>query len=85
MGQLIYAFLYTVDPESQVAQEHPDWLLGDTLDMSRPAVVEFMREQLDGFVARWGDFEWRNDSTLHRPSATATTRRCSARTKASAR
>jgi hypothetical protein len=64
MGQLIYAFLYTVDPQSRVAREHPEWLLGgSTLDMSRPAVVEFMRKQLDGFVARWGDFEWRNDST----------------------
>ena len=62
MGQLIYAFLYTVDKKSRVAQEHPDWLLGDTLDMSRPEVVAFMQSQLDQFVARWGDFEWRNDS-----------------------
>ena len=62
MGQLIYAFLYTVDKKSRVAQEHPDWLLGDTLDMSRPEVVAFMESQLDQFVARWGDFEWRNDS-----------------------
>jgi hypothetical protein len=64
MGQLIYAFLYTVDPESRVAKQHPEWLIGgSTLDMSQPAVVEFMRKQLDGFAARWGDFEWRNDST----------------------
>ena len=62
MGQLIYAFLYTVDKKSRVAQEHPDWLLGETLDMSRPEVVAFMQNQLDQFVARWGDFEWRNDS-----------------------
>lgn len=62
MGQLIYAFLYTVDLESKVAKEHPEWLLGNTLDMSNPAVVEFMKGQLDGFVERWGDFEWRNDS-----------------------
>jgi hypothetical protein len=62
MGQLIYAFLYTVDKKSRVAQAHPDWLLGDTLDMSRPEVVAFMQNQLDQFVARWGDFEWRNDS-----------------------
>ena len=62
MGQLIYAFLYTVDAKSRVAQEHPDWLLGGTLDMSRPEVVAFMQNQLDQFVARWGDFEWRNDS-----------------------
>jgi hypothetical protein len=62
MGQLIYAFLYTVDKKSRVAQAHPDWLLGDTLDMSRPEVVTFMLGQLDQFVARWGAFEWRNDS-----------------------
>jgi hypothetical protein len=64
MGQLIYAFLYTVDPQSKVAREHPDWVLGgSTLDMSRPEVVVFMQAQLDAFVDRWGDFEWRNDST----------------------
>ncbi|MGE5610728.1 MAG: hypothetical protein ACM359_15870 [Bacillota bacterium] len=67
MGQLIYAFLYTVDPRSRVAAEHPDWLLGGdmggaTLDMSRPEVVKFMQGQLNDFVQRWGDFEWRNDS-----------------------
>ncbi len=62
MGQLIYAFLYTVDGGSKVAREHPDWVLGGTLDMSRPEVVQFMKGQLDGFVERWGDFEWRNDS-----------------------
>jgi Melibiase len=72
MGQLIYAFLYTVDPESKVAREHPDWIIKDgsgwsttnTLDMSRPEVVAFMQAQLDGFVAQWGDFEWRNDSMI---------------------
>jgi hypothetical protein len=64
MGQLIYAFLYTVDLESQVARQHPDWVLGgSTLDLSRPEVVAHLRQQLDAFVARWGDFEWRNDST----------------------
>ena len=67
MGQLIYAFLYTVDAKSKVAQAHPDWLLGGTLDMSRPEVVEFMKGQLDDFVRRWGDFEWRNDSFFTAP------------------
>jgi hypothetical protein len=62
MGQLIYAFLYTVDGKSKVAKAHPDWLLGGTLDMSRPEVVAFLKGQLDEFVQRWGDFEWRNDS-----------------------
>ena len=72
MGQLIYAFLYTVDPQSKVAREHPDWIVKDgsgwsatnTLDMSRPEVVSFMKGQLDSFVAQWGDFEWRNDSMM---------------------
>ncbi len=63
MGQLIYAFLYTVDLRSKVARQHPEWLIGSTLDMSQPAVVEHMLRQLDDFHARWGDFEWRNDST----------------------
>jgi len=67
MGQLIYAFLYTVDPESKVAREHPDWVLGNTLDMSRPEIVEFIEGQLDEFVRRWGDFEWRNDSFFTSP------------------
>jgi len=67
MGQLIYAFLYTVDLESRVAKEHPEWLLGNTLDMSKPEVVESMGRQLDAFVERWGNFEWRNDSFFTAP------------------
>jgi hypothetical protein len=68
MGQLIYAFLYTVDPQSDVARRHPDWVLGgSTLDLSRPAVADHLVAQLDTFVARWGDFEWRNDSTPSSP------------------
>jgi hypothetical protein len=63
MGQLIYAFLYTVDLKSKVAQKHPEWRIDSTLDMSQPAVVEHMLRQLDDFHVRWGDFEWRNDST----------------------
>ncbi|MCL5744453.1 MAG: hypothetical protein M1541_11100, partial [Acidobacteria bacterium] len=67
MGQLIYAFLYTVDRKSKVAREHPDWLLdhslGATLDMSNPAVVQYLKDQLDDFVRRFGPFEWRNDSS----------------------
>jgi hypothetical protein len=62
MGQLIYAFLYTVSPESKFAKAHPDSHIGSTLDMSRPEVVEHMKRQLDEFCRRWGDFEWRNDS-----------------------
>ncbi len=75
MGQLIYAFLYTVDPKSKVAREHPDWVLNmgsnesamHTLDMSKPQVVDFMKGQLDSFYNKWGDFEWRNDSMITSP------------------
>lgn len=62
MGQLIYAFLYTVDGQSRVAQEHPDWVTNGTLDMGKPEVVEFIKGQLDRFYEQWGPFEWRNDS-----------------------
>ena len=76
MGQLIYAFLYTIDPKSKVAREHPDWVLKNgadlsathTLDMSQPPVVDFMKGQLDSFVTKWGDFEWRNDSMITSPN-----------------
>ena len=67
MGELIYAFLYTVSHDSKVGKAHPEWLIGDTLDMSKPAVVEFIEGQLDRFVKRWGDFEWRNDSFFTAP------------------
>ena len=67
MGQLIYAFLYTVDRQSKVAREHPDWLLGETLDLSRPEVIAHLKRQLDDFHNRWGDFAWRNDSTPTAP------------------
>jgi len=62
MGQLLYGFLYTVDRDSKVGKEHPEWIIGNTLDMSKPEVVEFMKGQLDKFASQWGNFEWRNDS-----------------------
>ena len=37
MGQLIYAFLYTVDPQSKVAKEHPDWVCMRSRSTSRHA------------------------------------------------
>jgi hypothetical protein len=46
-----------------VAREHPDWVADDTLDMSKPEVVEHLNKQLDEFRERFGPFEWRNDST----------------------
>jgi len=67
MRQLVYAFLYTVDRRSKVAREHPDWLLGETLDMSKPEVVAHIKRQLQIFHDRWGDFAWRNDSTPTAP------------------
>jgi len=64
MGQLIYAFMYTVDPESRVAKAHPDWLADAvTLDQSLPAVVDHEADVLDSFYKRWGPYQWRNDST----------------------
>ena len=67
MGQLIYAFIYTVDRHSKVARAHPDWIFSGTLDMSNPAVVKHLENQLDEFVRRFGPFEWRNDSVLTVP------------------
>ncbi len=62
MGQLIYAFIYTVDRHSKLAQAHPSWVFNDTLDMSNPAVVQHLEGQLGEFAQRFGPFEWRNDS-----------------------
>jgi hypothetical protein len=63
MGQLIYAFIYTVDPQSSVALTHPDWCIGgSTLDHSMPQVVEYEADLLHRFYERWGPYQWRNDS-----------------------
>ncbi len=63
MGQLIYAFIYTVDPESSVARAHPEWLADpNTLDQSMPEVVDYQVDLLASFYKRWGPFQWRNDS-----------------------
>lgn len=63
MGQLIYAFIYTVDAPSSVAQAHPEWLLGNTLDQSLPQVVDYEVHLLHEFYQRWGPYQWRNDSS----------------------
>ena len=65
MGLLLYAFIYTVDPQSKIAKERPDWLIKGTatLDLSRPEIAEYLMNQLSSFRERWGDFEWRNDGT----------------------
>lgn len=63
MGQLIYAFIYTVDPESTVAKSHPEWLANpSTLDQSMPEVIQYETDLLHRFYERWGPFQWRNDS-----------------------
>lgn len=63
MGQLIYAFIYTVDPESWVAKAHPEWLANpNTLDQSLPEVVDYEVDLLHQFYERWGPYQWRNDS-----------------------
>jgi len=63
MGQLIYAFIYTVDGESSVARAHPEWLANpNTLDQSMPEVVDYEADLLHRFYERWGPFQWRNDS-----------------------
>jgi len=62
MGQLIYAFIYTVDAQSSVAQAHPDWCIGATLDQSLPEVVDYEVQLLHEFYRRWGPYQWRNDS-----------------------
>ena len=68
MGQLIYAFLYTVDSDSSVAREHPGWLANpNTLDQSLPAVVDYEVGMLDRFYQQWGPYQWRNDSTPTAP------------------
>ncbi len=70
IGLLIYAFIYTVDKTSQVATEHPDWLMPDrtTLDFSQRPVVDYLADQLNDFARRWGDFMWRNDSSPLAPN-----------------
>src|SRR5581483_6137822 len=62
--------LYSVARQSSVYQEHPEWRTteesmtgGTTLNTSRPDVIEYFANQLDAKVKKWGDFQWRLDST----------------------
>ena len=61
IGQLIYSPIYMADPDSKLGRIHPDWLIHSTLDMSKPAVVDYLTEALDQFHQRYGKFEWRTD------------------------
>ena len=67
MGQLIYAYVYGPEGGSKVATEHPDWMIGGLLDMSKPEVVQFLKDQLDSFRQRWGRLEWRTDGGFTTP------------------
>lgn len=61
IGQLIYSPIYMVDPKSELAHKHPDWVIKGTLDMSKPEVVDYLSNALDQFHQRYGKFEWRTD------------------------
>jgi hypothetical protein len=61
MGQLIYAPIYVVNPDSKVAREHAPWVIDNTLDLSQLDVVEYLKKVLDGFADRYGAFEFKND------------------------
>jgi hypothetical protein len=69
MGLLLYGFLYNAELSSEVGKKHPDWFMPDqrTLDVSRPEVIEFIKAKLDEWYAKWGPFEWRNDSGFMEP------------------
>ena len=77
MGQLIYAFLYTVDGQSKVAREHPQWLgvppflgppLGNTwYDSLQAKVTKRFSHGLDF----QGAFTWQKELTLGANSDTS--------------
>jgi hypothetical protein len=67
MGQLIYSPVYHVDAKSQVALQHPEWVVDGRLDMSRPDVIEYLKGRLDNFAERFGAFEWKNDGIITVP------------------
>ena len=50
-------------PNRRLRENIPIGWLKETLDMSKPEVVEYLEKQLDEFRERFGPFEWRNDST----------------------
>ena len=86
MGQLIYAFLYTVDLRSRVAREHPDWVLGgSTLDHVAPGSGRLHVEATRHFSSNVGAISSGATTAFPPLPATATTRRFWARTPACAR
>jgi hypothetical protein len=69
MGLAVWWPLYSVGEQSRVFQQHPDWrtdsagIGGSNLDTSRREVVDYLLDQLNQKVAKWGDFQWRLDGT----------------------
>jgi hypothetical protein len=61
IGQLLYSPIYMADSNSALGRSHPDWIVKSTLDLSKPAVVEYLSDALDKFHQRFGKFEWRTD------------------------
>jgi hypothetical protein len=62
----------TVQKESHVYQEHPDWLNDPsapttTLDTSKKEVIDYLRNQLKEKETSWGDFQWRQDGSAVEP------------------
>jgi len=41
--------IYMVDPNPRLAKSHPDWVIKNTLDLSKPEVVDYLTHALDGF------------------------------------
>ena len=85
MGQLIYAFLYTVDPESKVAREHPDWVIGEHARHVAAGSGRVHEAAARRFRRALGRLRVAQRQHAHLPRATATTRRCWARTPGCAR
>jgi hypothetical protein len=54
---------FLATPQSNVAQQHPDWLIRgqDTLEQSIPATADWQTRLLDDSVRDWGNYQWRYD------------------------
>ncbi len=63
--------LWYAEKQSKVLREHPDWGSGGVfrgpLDAARPEVIDWMTNQLNQKVAKWGNFQWREDGSAVAP------------------
>ncbi len=63
--------LWYAEKQSKVVQEHPNWGAGgvfkEPFDASRPEIIHWMSKQLDEKVAKWGNFQWREDGSAVAP------------------